>query len=235
MSQIRRVCLCLLLALFVGSHNSNPQAQGDVQPPTVVLRSPAPGATSVSTQVDVAATFSEAIVEASLSFVLRDPNNVVVPGAIAYDGLARTATFNPTADLVGARTYTATVSGARDAAGNVMASPVTWSFTTATVGFQTTTVFSGLDDPTAVEFASDGRVFVAEKSGIIKVFDSLTDTTPTVFANLTTRVYNFWDRGLLGLALHPDFPVVPYVYVLVLARRCGWRGGASLGNTWGQL
>ena len=29
--------------------------------------------------------------------------------------------------------------------------------------------------PTAVQFANDGRIFVAEKSGLIKVFDSLTD------------------------------------------------------------
>jgi hypothetical protein len=74
-------------------------------------------------------------------------------------------------------------------------------------------VFSGLTQPTAVRFASDGRVFVAEKSGLIKVFDSLTDTTPTVFADLRTEVYNYWDRGLLGLALDPQFPSNPWVYV----------------------
>jgi uncharacterized repeat protein (TIGR01451 family) len=81
-------------------------------------------------------------------------------------------------------------------------------------GFQETVVFSGLTQPTAVEFTGDGRVFVAEKSGLIKVFDSLADTTPTVFADLRTQVHNFWDRGLLGLALHPDFPTSPWVYAL---------------------
>jgi glucose/arabinose dehydrogenase len=81
-------------------------------------------------------------------------------------------------------------------------------------GFQETTVFSGLINPTVVRFASDGRVFVAEKRGVIKVFDSLTDTSPTVFADLRTNVYNFWDRGLLGMALAPNFPADPYVYVL---------------------
>jgi Glucose / Sorbosone dehydrogenase len=74
-------------------------------------------------------------------------------------------------------------------------------------------VFSGLTQPTAVRFASDGRVFVAEKSGLIKVFDSLTDTTPTVFVDLRTEVYNYWDPGLLGLALDPQFPSNPWVYV----------------------
>ncbi|WP_336209801.1 LamG-like jellyroll fold domain-containing protein [Nonomuraea sp. LPB2021202275-12-8] len=80
--------------------------------------------------------------------------------------------------------------------------------------FEKQTVISGLDHPSNVEFASDGRVFVAEKSGLIKVFDSLSDTTPTTYADLRTRVHNFWDRGLLGMALHPDFPDDPRIYVL---------------------
>ncbi|HYK94962.1 MAG TPA: PQQ-dependent sugar dehydrogenase, partial [Candidatus Dormibacteraeota bacterium] len=74
-------------------------------------------------------------------------------------------------------------------------------------------MFSGLTYPTAVRFASDGRVFVAEKSGLIKVFDSLSDPTPHIFADLRTNVFNGWDRGLLGLALDPAFPTNPYVYV----------------------
>ena len=81
-------------------------------------------------------------------------------------------------------------------------------------GFQESVVFSGLTNPTAVRFASDGRVFVAEKRGVIKVFDSLTDPTPDVFADLNANVHNFWDRGLLGMALDPGFPSNPYVYVL---------------------
>jgi glucose/arabinose dehydrogenase len=81
-------------------------------------------------------------------------------------------------------------------------------------GFQDTVVFSGLTNPTAVRFAPNGRVFVAEKSGLIKVFDGLDDTTPDVFADLRTEVHNFWDRGLLGLAVDPQFPTRPYVYAL---------------------
>jgi len=88
------------------------------------------------------------------------------------------------------------------------------SAATLPAGFQESVVFSGLTNPTAVRFAPDGRVFVAEKRGVIKVFDSLTDTTPDVFADLNVNVYNFWDRGLLGMALAPNFPTSPYVYVL---------------------
>ena len=69
--------------------------------------------------------------------------------------------------------------------------------------FQDTVVFGGLDQPTALQFAADGRVFVAEKRGVIKVFDNLSDTTATVLRDLNVSVYNFWDRGLLGMALDP--------------------------------
>lgn len=81
-------------------------------------------------------------------------------------------------------------------------------------GFRESVVFSGLTEPTNVEFSKDGRIFVAEKSGMIKVFDNLSDTTPTTFADLRTNVYNSWDRGLLGIALDPNFSTNPYVYVL---------------------
>ena len=80
--------------------------------------------------------------------------------------------------------------------------------------FADETLITGLTEPTNLEFAPDGRLFVTEKSGLIKVFDSVDDTSATVFADLRPNVHNFWDRGLLGLALHPDFPSTPYVYVL---------------------
>ena len=80
--------------------------------------------------------------------------------------------------------------------------------------FQESTVISGLDSPTQVRFAPNGQVFVAEKSGVIKEYSSLDDTTPTVFADLSPEVDDYWDRGLLSIALDPDFPTKPYVYAL---------------------
>ena len=85
---------------------------------------------------------------------------------------------------------------------------------TLPAGFSESAVLSGLTQPTAIRFSPDGRVFVAEKSGLIKVFANLSATTPTVFHDLRTNVHNFWDRGVMGLELHPNFPVIPYVYVL---------------------
>jgi glucose/arabinose dehydrogenase len=81
-------------------------------------------------------------------------------------------------------------------------------------GFQESVVFSGLTYPTVVRFAPDGRVFVAEKSGLIKVFNGLNDTSPDIVADLRTKVQDYWDRGLLGLAIDPEFPTKPYIYVL---------------------
>jgi glucose/arabinose dehydrogenase/PKD repeat protein len=81
-------------------------------------------------------------------------------------------------------------------------------------GFTDTAVISGLTSPTNAVFAPDGRVFVSEKSGLVKTFDSLADTTATITADLRTQTQDFWDRGLLGMALDPQFPTRPYLYVL---------------------
>jgi len=99
-------------------------------------------------------------------------------------------------------------------------------------GFTEVTAFSGLQNPTAIRFAADGRVFVAEKRGVIQMYDGLADTTPTAVADLRTETYNFWDRGLLGLAVDPLFPTRPYLYALYTfdgsiggtAPRCGTAG-----------
>lgn len=85
---------------------------------------------------------------------------------------------------------------------------------TVAPGFTDSIVFSGLTNPTAVRFAPDGKVFVAEKGGKIKVFDNLSDTTPSTYADLGKEVHNYWDRGLLGLAIDPGWPANPYVYAL---------------------
>ena len=116
-------------------------------------------------------------------------------------------------------------------AGSPPPAPESAQAATVPAGFQEEIVFSGLTEPTAVRFSPDGRVFVAEKSGIVKVFDNLSDTTPTVFADLRTQVHNFWDRGLLGLALAPNFPTDPWVYVL-------YTFDAAIGGTaprWGSV
>ncbi len=82
-------------------------------------------------------------------------------------------------------------------------------------GFQDSVAIGNIEQPTNFRFAPDGRVFVAEKPGKILVFENIEDTTPEVFADLRTDVYDSGDRGLLGLALDPEFDEGrPYVYAL---------------------
>jgi glucose/arabinose dehydrogenase/PKD repeat protein len=81
--------------------------------------------------------------------------------------------------------------------------------------FRDELVWSGLTHPTAVGFTPGGRAFVAQKNGKIVSFDSLTDTSATQIADLSQEVYDYWDRGLLGLAVDPNYgPSRPYIYVL---------------------
>jgi glucose/arabinose dehydrogenase len=74
-------------------------------------------------------------------------------------------------------------------------------------------VYSGVDYPTNLEFAPNGRVYVTEKGGQIWTAASVGQPL-TEFANLSGVVHDFWDRGLLGLAVHPNFPTERSVYVL---------------------
>src|SRR4051812_44311161 len=96
---------------------------------------------------------------------------------------------------------------------------VVWSATPAQAtdlppGFAESTVWSGIKTPTVVRFAPDGQVFVATKAGLVYRFDSMSDRTPDVFADLSLKVFDGWDRGMLGMALDPKFDQGrPYVYV----------------------
>jgi hypothetical protein len=96
--------------------------------PTVTARTPAPAAQGVRRTGNVTATFSEPVTgTGTATFVLR-LGGKVVPAAVSYNAGTRVVTLNPTAPLAVGRTYTATLSGIRDVAGNTMA-PTAWSFT----------------------------------------------------------------------------------------------------------
>src|SRR5262249_437672 len=98
--------------------------------PTVTSQTPAPAATRVSPPTPVKATFNESVIARSISFTLKDILGTAVDATMGYDDPSHKVTLTPKAALATATTYTATVSGAKDAAGNVMPSPVSWSFTT---------------------------------------------------------------------------------------------------------
>ncbi len=68
-----------------------------------------------------------------------------------------------------------------------------------------------LDWPTALAFAPDGRIFFAERfSGTIRIIRDGA-VLPLPFYTLSNTATS-GEQGLLGLALHPDFPATPWVY-----------------------
>lgn len=78
------------------------------------------------------------------------------------------------------------------------------------IGFVESPVADHLISPTAVAIAPDGRIFVAEQSGQIRLIKNGV-LLPTPFLQLL--VDDLEERGLLGIALDPDFAVNHYVYV----------------------
>lgn len=64
---------------------------------------------------------------------------------------------------------------------------------------------NGLKRPTTLAFGPDGKMYVGEWLGRVKVFDSVEDTTPTLSVDISTEVHTFGDRGLLGMKLDPEF------------------------------
>lgn len=78
-------------------------------------------------------------------------------------------------------------------------------------GFVQETVTDRLDGPTSFAFAPDGRIFISQKAGAVKVVHNgeLLDEN---FIDLSHEVNQMGDRGLMGVTVHPQFPAVPYVY-----------------------
>lgn len=72
---------------------------------------------------------------------------------------------------------------------------------------------NGLNRPTSIDFGPDGKMFVSEWFGRVKVFDSVEDTTPTVAVDIATEVHSFGDRGLLGMKLDPQFGTTGHNYI----------------------
>ena len=74
---------------------------------------------------------------------------------------------------------------------------------------------SALNQPIAFEFApqDSSLVYIAEKNGTIKLFDTDTNSFLPDFLDLTGAVNNVQDRGLMDMELHPNFPADPYIYV----------------------
>jgi hypothetical protein len=104
----------------------------DITPPTVSTQSPLNGATSVSLNTTVSATFSEDVTGVSgTSFTLkRTSDSNPVSAAVTYVSGSKTATLVPDTSLEYNTQYTATLTAAIKDNSNNPLSQVTWSFTT---------------------------------------------------------------------------------------------------------
>src|SRR5689334_7211334 len=81
-------------------------------------------------------------------------------------------------------------------------------------GFTDSVVAAGLTDPTSMALAPDGRIFVCEQRGTLRVIKNGA-LLPTPF--LTVTVDSAGGRGLLGIAFDPNFVSNQLVYVYYTA------------------
>lgn len=79
-------------------------------------------------------------------------------------------------------------------------------------GFTETELVDTLNNPMAMDIAPDGRMFIAEQGGDLRIVDHHGMLLPTPFVSIPVDYSG--ERGLLGVALDPHFEHNNYVYVL---------------------
>src|SRR5262249_21150342 len=109
------------------------------------------------------------------------------------------------------RAWVVAALGALVVVGSPAPSGATITFTPS--GFVEGVVASNLPFAAGVAFAPGGRLVLTLKGGVVRVYQNGT-LLPTPFLDITSQVSNSNDRGLLGVAIHPDFPHTPYIYLL---------------------
>ncbi|MFN8636904.1 MAG: PQQ-dependent sugar dehydrogenase [Chloroflexota bacterium] len=100
------------------------------------------------------------------------------------------------------------VSPAAGKAGNVHPSAAG----TVPQSFSDEAVVSGLSFPTAFAFLPDGRQLVVEKAGTVRMVTGGTVSSTPVL-DIHTRVNSYWDRGMIGIVVDPNFSTNHYFYV----------------------
>ncbi len=179
----------------------------DGTPPTVQLTSPTDGTTDLSGSVSFTATANDNVGVVGVAFQLD--------GVLISEDLS--APF--TASIPATSAYTTGVhvirARSRDAAGNVSpwaSSRVTFLGSALPSGFSRTAYITGITSgrATTMAFAPDGRLFIAEQDGALRVVKNGT-LLATPFVTVATTANG--ERGLLGVAFHPQFATNGYVYL----------------------
>ncbi|HEX6168588.1 MAG TPA: PQQ-dependent sugar dehydrogenase [Chitinophagaceae bacterium] len=77
-------------------------------------------------------------------------------------------------------------------------------------GFQQVLVANGISNPTVMAFAPDGRLFVAQQTGALRIIQNgVLLATPAI----TLSVNSSGERGLLGIAFDPNFTSNNFIYL----------------------
>lgn len=71
----------------------------------------------------------------------------------------------------------------------------------------------GFTSPVDIQNAGDDRLFIVEQAGIIKILNQDATINPEPFLNITSLISSGGERGLLGLAFHPDYSNNGYFFV----------------------
>ena len=79
------------------------------------------------------------------------------------------------------------------------------------VGLTFSTVASGLTDPTVIAFTPDNRMLIADQNGVI--FERVSGNLTHPFLDIHSEVLSGGERGLLGIAVHPNWAHNRYFYV----------------------
>ncbi len=72
---------------------------------------------------------------------------------------------------------------------------------------------SGFTDPVEITHAGDSRLFVVQQGGLIKIVNANGTTNATPFLNLSSIISTGGERGLLGLAFHPNYATNGFFFV----------------------
>ena len=179
----------------------------DQQPPQATLTAPAALATGLTGDIALTATASDDVGVTAVEFE-ADGGPVGPPDTTAPSGATvSVANHPPGQHIVRAR--------ARDASGKVSA----WSSATVRfggtakvpAGFTLTESWvAGIARGTAMAQAPDGRLFIAQQGGDLRVVKDGA-LLPAPFASFT--VDGNGERGLIGVAVHPDFATNGWVFV----------------------
>ncbi len=72
---------------------------------------------------------------------------------------------------------------------------------------------TGLTSPVEITNANDSRLFVVQQNGIIKIVQPNGAVNTTNFLNISSKIIFGGERGLLGLAFHPQYATNGYFFV----------------------